>query len=131
MTSTFSEPVVEDAVVGWLKVLGVAVPHGPAIAAGEPTLTTTARELASAVRKNITIDWTVRENVRAQQRVILKRILRDYFLNGPISGRLSSTRIQGMKAPNRRNRRREFPQTLDRLFGLLRKVAPAGIRPNL
>jgi type I restriction enzyme R subunit len=31
-----------------------------------------------AVRKNVTIDWTVRENVRAQLRVIVKRILRKY-----------------------------------------------------
>jgi len=37
-----------------------------------------ARELVQAVRKNVTIDWTVRENVRAQLRVIVKRILRKY-----------------------------------------------------
>ncbi len=34
--------------------------------------------MAEAVRKNVTIDWTVRENVRAQLRVIVKRILRKY-----------------------------------------------------
>jgi len=45
---------------------------------GEPTLKTIARELVTAVRKNVTIDWTVRENVRAQIRVIVKRILRKY-----------------------------------------------------
>ena len=28
------------------------------------------------VRKNVTIDWTIRENVRAQLRVLVKRILR-------------------------------------------------------
>ena len=27
---------------------------------------------------SVTIDWTVRENVRAQMRVIIKRILRKY-----------------------------------------------------
>ncbi|HVM78769.1 MAG TPA: type I restriction endonuclease subunit R [Stellaceae bacterium] len=43
---------------------------------GEPTLQKIARELADAVRKNVTIDWTVRENVRAQLRVMVKRILR-------------------------------------------------------
>ena len=31
-----------------------------------------------AVRSNVTIDWTIRENVRAQMRVIVKRILRKY-----------------------------------------------------
>ena len=45
---------------------------------GEPTLKTIARELVAAVRKNVTIDWTVRENVRAGLRVIVKRILRKY-----------------------------------------------------
>jgi type I restriction enzyme R subunit len=30
------------------------------------------------VKKNVTIDWTVRENVRAQLRVLVKRILRKY-----------------------------------------------------
>ena len=41
-------------------------------------LMTIARELVAAVRKNVTIDWTVRENVRANLRVIVKRILRKY-----------------------------------------------------
>ncbi len=45
---------------------------------GEPTLKKIARELVTNVRKNVTIDWTVRENVRAQLRVQVKRILRKY-----------------------------------------------------
>jgi len=45
---------------------------------GDETLRTIAREVAEAVRKNVTIDWTVRENVRPQLRVIVKRILRKY-----------------------------------------------------
>jgi len=45
---------------------------------GEPTLKNIARELVTAVKSNVTIDWTVRENVRAQLRVIVKRILRKY-----------------------------------------------------
>jgi len=45
---------------------------------GDETLRTIARELVKAVRANVTIDWTVRENVRAQLRVIVKRILRKY-----------------------------------------------------
>jgi type I restriction enzyme R subunit len=32
----------------------------------------------AAVRSNVTIDWTMRENVRAHLRVIVKRILRKY-----------------------------------------------------
>jgi type I restriction enzyme R subunit len=45
---------------------------------GEPTLRTIARELVATVRKNVTIDWTLRENVRAQIRVLVRRILRKY-----------------------------------------------------
>lgn len=45
---------------------------------GEPTLRDIARELVASVRANVTIDWTVRENVRAQLRVLVKRILRKY-----------------------------------------------------
>jgi type I restriction enzyme, R subunit len=45
---------------------------------GEPTLVKIARELVDTVKKNVTIDWTVRDNVRAQLRVIVKRILRKY-----------------------------------------------------
>lgn len=45
---------------------------------GDETLRQIAQELVKAVRNSITIDWTVRENVRAQMRVIIKRILRKY-----------------------------------------------------
>ena len=45
---------------------------------GEPTLKTIARELVETVKKNVAIDWTVRENVRANLRVLVKRTLRKY-----------------------------------------------------
>ena len=45
---------------------------------GDQTLRTIAQELLKTIRNNITIDWTVRENVRAQMRVMTKRILRRY-----------------------------------------------------
>ena len=45
---------------------------------GDDTLKKIARELVETVRKNVTIDWTMRENVRAQLRVYVKRILRKY-----------------------------------------------------
>jgi type I restriction enzyme R subunit len=45
---------------------------------GDETLRAIARELVETVRSNITIDWTLRENVRAQLRVLVKRILRRY-----------------------------------------------------
>lgn len=45
---------------------------------GDDTLRGIARELVETVRNNVTIDWTLRENVRAQLRVLVKRILRKY-----------------------------------------------------
>jgi len=45
---------------------------------GEPTLRMIAQELVKTVRANTTIDWTLRENVRAHLRVLVKRILRKY-----------------------------------------------------
>ncbi len=37
-----------------------------------------ARKLVQAVRQNITIDWTMRENARARMRVMVKRILNQH-----------------------------------------------------
>ena len=45
---------------------------------GDETLRTIAQELVETVRNNVTIDWTLRENVRAQLRVLVKRTLRKY-----------------------------------------------------
>jgi type I restriction enzyme, R subunit len=45
---------------------------------GDETLRTIAQELVRTVRNNVTIDWTLRENVRAKMRVMAKRILRRY-----------------------------------------------------
>ena len=45
---------------------------------GDETLRDIARELVKTVRANVTIDWTIRENVRAQLRVLVKRILRKH-----------------------------------------------------
>ncbi len=45
---------------------------------GEPTLRQIARELVESVRANTSIDWTIKESVRAKLRVIVKRILRKY-----------------------------------------------------
>ncbi len=45
---------------------------------GDETKKTIARALVETVRKNTTIDWTVKESVRAKLRTIVKRILRKY-----------------------------------------------------
>ncbi|RIH85260.1 Type-1 restriction enzyme R protein [Calidithermus terrae] len=45
---------------------------------GDDTLRAIARELADTVRNNATIDWAVREQVRAHLRGLVKRLLRRY-----------------------------------------------------
>ena len=45
---------------------------------GDETLRDIARELVEKVRSNVTIDWTLRENVRARLRVLVKRTLRQH-----------------------------------------------------
>jgi len=45
---------------------------------GDDQLRMIAQEIAKSVRNNVKIDWAIRENVRAEMRVIVKRILRKY-----------------------------------------------------
>ena len=45
---------------------------------GDETLRAIACELVATVRGNVTIDWTLRENVRAQLRVMVKGVLRKH-----------------------------------------------------
>ena len=45
---------------------------------GDETLRAIACELVETVRSNVTIDWTLRENVRANLRRLVKRILREH-----------------------------------------------------
>lgn len=45
---------------------------------GDETLREIAGELVHAVRGNVTIDWTLRENIRAHLRRLIKRILRKH-----------------------------------------------------
>ena len=45
---------------------------------GDDTLREIARELVETVRRNVKIDWTMREDVRANLRRLVKRVLRKY-----------------------------------------------------
>lgn len=45
---------------------------------GDENLRIIARELVDTVRRNVTIDWTAREAVRAKLRTVVKRILRKH-----------------------------------------------------
>ena len=52
--------------------------HSAVQVLGDETLCGIARELVETVRRNVTIDWTLRENVRANLRVLVKRVLRKH-----------------------------------------------------
>lgn len=54
------------------------VNHSAVKVLGGVTQKAIARELVDTVRRNVTIDWTVRESVRAKLRVLVKRVLRRY-----------------------------------------------------
>ena len=45
---------------------------------GDEMLHKMARELVETVRKNVRTDWTLRENVQARLRVLVKRLLKKY-----------------------------------------------------
>ena len=45
---------------------------------GDETLKIIAREIADKVKKNATIDWTIRESARAKLMVLVKRTLKKY-----------------------------------------------------
>ena len=43
---------------------------------GDKTLKLMAHELVDMIRKNVTIDWTIRESVQAKLRVMVKKLLK-------------------------------------------------------
>ncbi|MEM8514444.1 type I restriction enzyme R subunit [Massilia sp. MP_M2] len=45
---------------------------------GDETLKKIAHELAESLRRNVSVDWAVRDSVRAKLRLLVKRILRKY-----------------------------------------------------
>lgn len=58
---------------------------------GDETLKAMARELVDMLRKNTTIDWTIKESIQAKLRVYIKRLLKKY--NYPPDKQESATKI--------------------------------------
>ena len=61
---------------------------------GDDTLKAIARDLVTAIRKNLTIDWTVKKNVKAKLRVMVKRLLRKYGYPPDKCDQTSTTVVQ-------------------------------------
>lgn len=51
-------------------------------------------ELVETVRNNASIDWTVRENVRAKLRVMVRRVLRKHGYPPDKQGQATATMLQ-------------------------------------
>ncbi len=45
---------------------------------GDETLKKIARELVQLIRQNTTVDWTLRENIKARMRIYIKKLLKKY-----------------------------------------------------
>jgi len=52
--------------------------HSPAIFSDPTTVPVRFAKLTDTIRKNVTIDWTLRETVQAKLRVMVKRVLKKY-----------------------------------------------------
>jgi len=61
---------------------------------GDETLAIIARELVRQVRKNVTIDWTVRQSARARIRLIVKRILRKHGYPPDLQAKATATVLE-------------------------------------
>ena len=61
---------------------------------GDISLRVIAKELVESVRKNVSLDWTQRENVQAKLRVIVKRILKKYGYPPDLQERATQTVLE-------------------------------------
>jgi type I restriction enzyme R subunit len=64
---------------------------------GDEILRHIARELVDTVKRNTTIDWTVRENVQAKMRIAVKKILRKHGYPPDMELRATETVIEQAK----------------------------------
>jgi type I restriction enzyme R subunit len=61
---------------------------------GDDTLKTIARELVTTVKRNTTIDWTLKESVRAKLRALVRRILRKHGYPPDLQERATQTVLE-------------------------------------
>lgn len=64
---------------------------------GDAVLRDIARELVDTVKKNTSIDWTVRENVQAKMRIAVKKILRKHGYPPDMEAKATETVIEQAK----------------------------------
>jgi type I restriction enzyme R subunit len=64
---------------------------------GDEVLRHIAQELVETVRKNTSIDWTVRENVQAKMRIAVKKILRKHGYPPDLQAKATETVLEQAK----------------------------------
>lgn len=64
---------------------------------GDDTLRHIARELVDTVRRNTSIDWTIRENVQAKMRIAVKMILRKHGYPPDMEAKATETVLEQAK----------------------------------
>jgi len=64
---------------------------------GDEILRHIARELVDTIRKNSSIDWTIRENVQAKMRIAVKKILRKHGYPPDLELKATETVIEQAK----------------------------------
>ncbi len=64
---------------------------------GDYVLRSIARELVDTVRKNTSVDWTVRGNVQAKMRIAVKKILRKHGYPPDMEVKATETVIEQAK----------------------------------
>ena len=83
---------------------------------GDDTLRDIARELVETVRGNVTIDWTLRENVRANLRRLVRRVLRKHGYPPDKQEAATRTVLEQAEALSAAGRHdRESPRRLERV----------------
>lgn len=96
---------------------------------GDEQLRFLAQELVERVKQSVTIDWQVRENARAQIRVLVKRILRKYGYPPDMQQRATELVLQ--QAEVLCKDWSEVPATHDKELALTEKREPfARVVPN-
>jgi type I restriction enzyme R subunit len=65
---------------------------------GDQQLAIIARELVERIKQNVSIDWTIKETVRAKMRVLVKKILRKYGYPPDLQEAATTTVLEQVEA---------------------------------
>lgn len=85
---------------------------------GDKILRHIARDLVETIRKNTSIDWTIRENVQAKMRVAVKRILRSHGYPPDLEANATETVLEQAKLMANAMSNKSYPTGYDGDIGM-------------